>query len=216
MGKFHSVPMYAQSRHHPGSMRAPRRHRSVDLVSSLAAVAAPVAFTNDNTIPESYNFLAGAAADRPPRYSRREEAAYNAGVAAAIQQQPQQQQWGVGDAAEFMQSLQQAARAQAAAAAEAESAAAAQLHPCAAFPGGAFGASPFLSSPFAADSFAPTHPAMGATAEPVWTYEADGAACSHFEDRLAHVPLKNLIATSFPALCRNTSYFTTCRIESVA
>jgi hypothetical protein len=171
MGKFNSVPMFGQVRRR--SIGRPARH-SIDLASSLAAVAAPVAADN---MLDSYDFLAGGTANPPPRYSQREEAAYKAGIAAAMAAQNQQEQQQA-QAAEFMQSLQQAARAQAAAA-EAESAAAAQLHPCAGFLGetGAFGSSPFHTSPFgAAGSFAPQQPAMCAITDTgTWTYEAEGA-----------------------------------------
>ena len=104
MGKYNSVPQFSQAR------RSSRRaaHRSVDLPRSFAALVPPI--RAEDTTPDNYDFLGGAPADRPRRFSEREEAAYNAGVAAALAQQQQQQWTGAADATAFMQSLQQAAR----------------------------------------------------------------------------------------------------------
>lgn len=104
MGKFNSVPQFGQARR--SSSRGRAAHHSMDLPRSFAAVAPPI--WAEDTTPDRHDFLGGAPADQPRRFSEREEAAYNAGVAAAI---AHQQQWsGAADATAFMQSLQQAAR----------------------------------------------------------------------------------------------------------
>ncbi|BDA47830.1 probable zinc finger CCCH domain-containing protein 50 at N-terminal half [Coccomyxa sp. Obi] len=104
MGRFNSVPQFGQARRTSSGGRA--AHRSVDLPRNFAALVPPL--RAQDTTPDTYDFSA-APADQPRRFSEREEAAYNAGVAAALAHQ--QQQWsGSADATAFMQSLQQAAR----------------------------------------------------------------------------------------------------------